>query len=267
MFLALQKEGEEWVTLVEVCNPACTHWGGIYQPLMLNFGHLDLVSALLWISFVILGKLLALFAPVFPIWYWEIISHYLRGKTLLWSTTLRGERELRAPSVSNTPEEWNSIATAEHTRESVCPSSVDCPLQSWARWFGRKIEQIRIARKTQDWQFIYCSVKWFNGFVPRLNKTNACKEHKFCFINKNHKHRIVCGFFGSKLEFWGPFQPELFHVTCQRWRILQIQIFRSVLFWTGQSIGMSFFLLSWQEILKGIPNVSSSAKCCEKCSN
>lgn len=179
----------------------------------------------------------------------------------------RGEWELRAPSVSNIPEEWNSIATVECTRESVHPSSVDCPLQSWARWFGRKIEQMRIARKTEDWQFIYCSFKWFNGFVSRLNKTNACKEHKFCFINKNHKHRIVCVFFGSKLEFWGPFQPELFYVTCQRWRKLQVQIFHSVLFWTGQSIGMSFFLLSWQETLKGIPNVSSSAKCYEKCSN
>lgn len=42
----------------------------------------------------------------------------------------KGEWELRAPSVSNVPEEWNSLATVERTRESVGSSSVDCPLQS-----------------------------------------------------------------------------------------------------------------------------------------
>lgn len=119
-------------------------------------------------------------APAFPIWYCKIISHYPRGKTPVAdnSTSILGANggwELRATFVSSVLDEWNSIATVECIRESMGPPSVDCPLQSWACWFGRKNEQMRIAAKTGDWQFIYCSVKWFNDFVPHLNKTSACK--------------------------------------------------------------------------------------------
>ena len=42
----------------------------------------------------------------------------------------KGEWELRAPSISNIAEEWNSIATVECIRESVGLSSVQCPLPS-----------------------------------------------------------------------------------------------------------------------------------------
>lgn len=155
--------------IVEVYNPACRHRGGIYQPLMQNFTDLHLVSALLWISFVILGKLLAVFPPVFTIWYWQVIGCYLRGKILLWFTTTnisatKGERDLRVPSVSNIPGERNSVATVQCTRESMGLSSMDSPLQSWAPWFGRRIVQMRIERKTEDWQFTSCRVKWFHGF-------------------------------------------------------------------------------------------------------
>lgn len=60
----------------------------------------------------------------------------------------KGERGLRAPSVSSILEEYSSIATVECVRESMGPSSVDCPLHSQACWFGRKMEQMIITAKT-----------------------------------------------------------------------------------------------------------------------
>lgn len=183
--------------IVEVYNPACRHWRGIYQPLMLNFTDLHLASALLWVSFVILGKLLAVFPPAFTIWYWQVIGCYLRGKILLWFTTTnisgsKGERDLRVPSVSNIPGERNSVATVQCTRESMGLSSMDSPLQSWAPWIGRRIVQMRIERKTEDWQFTSCRVKWFHGFLFLIwTKTMPANNINFALLTKTYPHTCL----------------------------------------------------------------------------
>lgn len=107
--------------------------------------------------FCVLWKFLVLLIPMFSIWYLEIISCYLKGRTaLLISQGQKGEWELRASSVHNNLDVLNSISPAwpVHSPELI----------------GRKTDQM----STEDWQFIYCSAKCFKGCFPP-NKSNACK--------------------------------------------------------------------------------------------
>lgn len=75
---------------------------------------------------------------------------------------------------------------------------------------------------------VFCAFLW-HGQEHHL----ACKQHKFCFINKNHKHRVVRDFFFSGKTL-SSFPIWIIFYNCWKWRELQVRIFHPILLWMGQ---------------------------------
>lgn len=132
------------------------------------------------------GKFLELFIPVLFIWYLEIISCYLRGRTiLLISQGRKGEWELRATSICNNPEEPNSISPAR-------------PVHFSPELIGRKIGQMSPQDKQKTDSSYIAVLSALMTFSP---PTKAMPVNNINFGLLAQKHKYRCEGLDLKLEF------------------------------------------------------------------